>query len=323
MCIFNKKQVRNVLKVLILTFFIPFLGKAQLLKKFEIIQADSTFTIDSTGWSPKLFFGGISGLETLPDKRFLLVSDREFSSANREVQDSWMFILDSANHISSAQRFYGVQNVEAVRIKGDKLWFSFENEESTGVGYVDSTQKVSIEAEHSMITSPYTMLNRGIEGLSVANDLWYSFEAGLDSTVFVKWPDLDKSKAQVFNYPLDKRSCLSTNQQPGSSLGNGVSEIIEVPETRDKLVVMERCFNGKYAFIKLFETSLKWNTLVKQEIFDWSPDTVFNGNGLKPDNMEGMSWGETKNGKRVLYIISDDNHNPKHQRTILLTLREL
>ena len=299
---------------------------AQTLRPFEIIKADSTFTIDSTHWQyypENLTFGGISGLERLPDGSFLLISDRQTPSAEPEHQDSWMFVLDSTNRVTATMPFFGVQNGEALRWDNETLWYSYENDESTGIGYINSSGNPTVVAEHSMITSPFTALNRGIESLSVQEDLWYGFEAGLDSTVFIKWPDRVKANQEIYTYPLDKNSCLNSAQMAGSSLGNGVSEILYIPRERNKLLVLERCFNGKYAFIKLFEAEVSGKTFTKTELFDWSPASTFQNKPIKPDNIEGMVWGDEVDGKKTLYLISDDNHNPKYQRTILLKLREL
>lgn len=311
----------------LLLFGLTFSGNAQDLNTFEIIKADSTFTIDSTEWKkyPKdLVFGGISGIERLLDGDLILVSDRQSPSLKPEFQDSWMFILDSTGLVKNTFKFYGTKNVEALRWDDETktLWYSFENDESTGVGYIDSSGKPSTAVEHSMITSPFATLNRGIESLSIAEDLWYGFEAGLDSTVFIKWPGREKKEAEVYVYPLDKKSCLSANQQAGSSLGNGVSEILNIPGVRNKLLVLERCFNGKYAFIKLYEAKVSGRTFLKRELFDWNPTTLFQGKPMKPDNIEGMVWGEDIDGRKTVLLISDDNHNPKYQRTILLKLRE-
>lgn len=302
-------------------------GYGQSLKGFEIIKADSVFVIDSTHWRSfpaNLRFGGISGLEMAGSGEFLLVSDRQTPSPDPENQDSWLYRMDTLGNIHSTFRFFGVRNAEALRldIPHQKIWYSFENDETTGIGYIDSTGIPVTAAEYSMITSPFTTLNRGIESLALADDLWYGFEAGPDSTVLVRWPDREKEKAEVYTYPLDKNSCLSPQQQAGSSLGNGVSEILTVPDEKDKLLVLERCFNGRYSYIKLFELTVSGPSPEKREVFNWDPDTRFNGLPLKPDNMEGMTWGEPVNGKRTLYLISDDNHNPRYQRTLLLKLIE-
>lgn len=309
-----------------ISFLISFTGYSQSLSRFEIIKADSLFVIDSTRWHSfpsNLRFGGISGLEMAAPGELLLVSDRQTPSPDPEHQDSWLYRMDTLGNIHSTFRFFGVKNAEALRWDGQKIWYSFENDEATGIGYIDSTHSPVTVAEHSMITSPFTSLNRGIEGLAIADDLWYSFEAGPDSTVWFRWPGREKGKAEIYTYPLDKSTCLSPGQPPGISLGNGISEILSIPGEKDKLLVLERCFNGRNNYIKLFEAEVSGKVLKKRELFSWDPDTRFNDLPLRPDNMEGMTWGEPVNGKRTLYLISDDNHNPRYQRTILLKLIEL
>ena len=312
-------------KIAVYLFFLPFAGYGQSITPFEIIKADSVFVIDSTHWHTfpaNLRFGGISGLEMTGTGELLLVSDRQTAGAAPENQDSWLFRMDTLGSVHTTFRFFGVENAEALRFYNGRLWYSFETDESTGIGYIDSTGTPVTVAEHSMITSPFAMLNRGIESLVVSDDLWYGFEAGLDSTVFIRWPGREKEKEEIYTYPLDKSSCLSPGQSPGISLGNGVSDILGIPGERDKLLVLERCFNGRNNYIKLMEAKVSGKTLEKREVFSWDPDTRFNGRPLRPDNMEGMAWGQPVNGKRTLYLISDDNHNPRYQRTLLLKLME-
>ena len=299
-------------------------GYGQSVTGFEIMKADSLFVIDSTQWRsfpPNLRFGGISGLEMAGPGQLLLVSDRQAPGTDPENQYSWLFCIDTGGNVHGTFRFFGVKNVEALRLYDQKIWYSFENDEATGIGYIDSTGTPVTAAEYSIITSPFTTLNRGIESLAVADDLWYAFESGPDSTVVFRWPQRDQEKAEIYTYPLDKNSCLNPQQVAGISLGNGIAEILAVPGEKDKLLVLERCFNGRYTYLKLFEAHMTRSTQ-KREIFSWDPDTRFNGRPLKPDNMEGMTWGEPLNGKRTLYLVSDDNHNPRYQRTLLLQLIE-
>lgn len=314
------------MKYTVFFFFMTLLtGHAQSVTGFHIIKADSVFVLDSARWQAfpaNLQFGGISGLEMTRPGELLMVSDRQNGSFEPENQDSWLYRMDSLGHIFSATRFSGVQNAEALRVDQGLIWYSFETDESTGIGYVDPSGSPVTVAEYSMITSPFTTLNRGIESLALAEDLWYSFEAGPDSTVVVRWPLREKEKEEIYTYPLDKSSCLSLQQPAGSSLGNGISEILAIPGQKDKLLTLERCFNGRYSYIKLFEVRVSGRSFEKTEIFSWDPDTRFNGRPLRPDNIEGMTWGEPVNGKRTLYLISDDNHNPRHQRTLLVKLTE-
>lgn len=302
-------------------------GYGQSITGFEIIKADSVFVIDSTHWRSfpaNLRFGGISGLEMAGPADFLLVSDRQTPSSAPANQDSWLYRMDTLGNIYSTFRFFGVRNAEALRLdtSAQRIWYSFENEETTGIGFIDTTGNPLTMEEYSMITSPFTAPNRGIESLALSEDLWYGFEAGPDSTLLVRWPEKQKAKAEIYTYPLDRGSCLSPQQTIGPSLGNGISDILPLPGEKDKLLVLERCFDGRYAHIKLFELQFSGKYPKKREVFHWDPNTHFRGLALKPDNMEGMTWGEPVNGKRVLYLISDDNHNPRYQRTLLLKLIE-
>lgn len=297
----------------------------QSVSRFEIIKADSVFVIDSSYWHTfpaNLRFGGISGLEMTGKGELLLVSDRQTPDLAPENQYSWLFRMDTLGHIHTTLRFFGVKNAEALRLDGERLWYSFETDESTGIGYIDSAGRPVNLADHSMITSPFATLNRGIESLTLAEDLWYCFEAGPDSTVLIRWPGRDQEKAEMYSYPLDKNACLSPQQVSGAALGNGISEILAFPGEKDKLLVLERCFNGRYNYIRLFEVKVSGRFPEKREVFSWDPDTRFRGLPLKPDNIEGMTWGEPVNGKRTLYLVSDDNHNPRYQRTLLLKLME-
>ncbi len=316
---------KNISIKFLFAFTISLTGYGQSISGFEIVKADSVFVIDSTHWRSfpaNLRFGGISGLEMTGVGELFLVSDRQTPSPDPENQDSWLYRMDTLGNIDNTFRFFGVRNAEALRLDGQRIWYSFENDETTGIGYIDSAGTPVTAAEYSMITSPFTTLNRGIESLALAEDLWYGFEAGPDSTVLVRWPGREKAKAETYTYPLDKSSCLSPQQPAGSSLGNGISEILAIPDKKDKLLVLERCFNGRYSYIKLFELKVSGRSPEKREVFSWDPDTRFNGLPLKPDNMEGMTWGQPINGKRTLYLISDDNHNPRYQRTVLLKLME-
>lgn len=318
----------NPLRPVILSIFIVFthFSFGQSLGKFEMIKADTLFTIDSTDWKyypQNLVFGGISALERLDNGRLFLVSDRQAPGHLPENQYSWAFILNpETNQVEFTFRFFGVKNVESVRFHDNTIWYSYEDDDYTGIGLIDSVGNPVTLTQHSMTQSPFTMHNRGVEGLSVSQDLWYAFEAGADSTVFIKWTDLAKEKEEIYVYPLDLKSCIQPDQKNDGNLGNGVSEILQIPGQRNQLLVMERCFDGKYAYIKLFEASVTGHTFSKKEVFSWNPETKLNGKPIKPDNMEGMIWGDNQNGKKMLYLIADDNQNPKRQRTILVRLLE-
>ncbi|MFS0490183.1 esterase-like activity of phytase family protein [Leadbetterella byssophila] len=305
------------MRKIILFVLLSLSAKAQ--DHWYISKVDSVFAMDSTTWKP-VIFGGISGIEKWNDSTYLLVSDRQAPSPAEDKQYSYLYTLNHQNKIQLVQKFYDIKNLEAIRYQSSdkKFWFSFENDESTGIGTVDEQGKVSILKEYSMITSPYTSLNRGIEGLTIQNDLWYSFEAGLDSTMIIRWKDQNPEKEILYKYPLDRNACLSPNQSPGSSLGNGISEILYIPGEEEKLLVLERCFNGRMSPIQIYEADFSGEKVEKKRIFNWDKTTTFEGKPLKPDNMEGMTWKEER---RSLLLISDDNHNTRVQRTLVVEIR--
>lgn len=303
-------------------------AKAQSIQRLSFVKADSLFTIDSTHWSSypgNLFFGGISGLEMPGENSLMFVSDRQAPNKVSENQYSWIFLSDTLGNISTSYRFYGVKNVEAIRLDSlkKKIWYSFENEESTGVGFVDSSETPKTIVEFRMANNPFTSDNRGIESIGLAsNGLWYVFESGKDSVNFTFLRDFDKDQQNNYSYPFDARSCLLPNQELDGSIGNGITDILVYPNDESRLLVMERCFNGKQAFIKLFETKHNGQFFSKKEVFNWDSTTTFHDKLIKPDNMEGMTWGSKVGDKRTVYIISDDNQSPKRQRTIMLKLIE-
>jgi CRISPR/Cas system CMR-associated protein Cmr1 (group 7 of RAMP superfamily) len=185
-----------------------------------------------------------------------------------------------------------------------------------------------------MTNNSLTSDNRGIESLCFddLNRLWFTFESSLSGTIsFFQTPfdgtknSYDFSKRKLFHYPFESKSCLKTDQIINGSLGNGITEILSYDT--NKLLVMERCFDGFFVYMKLFVATIpvEGNLLSKQQIFDFSLKNEFLGenHALKPDNMEGMCWGRDDDGHRILHVISDDNFNPKRQRTLLLKLREI
>lgn len=298
---------------LLCLFSFPLLAQQQ----WEITKVDSVFVMDSTSWKPAVF-GGISAIEPIGKGNYLLVSDRQAPSSDPEQQFSWAYRYKDGK-ISIEKPFYGIKNVESVRWHrpSAQYWFSYENDEETGIGYIDSHKKVHTVRQYSMLTSPHTSLNRGIEGLVAGSELWYAFEAGLDSTLIVRWKDFNPKKEHRYTYPLDRKACLSPGIPPGSRLGNGISEILHVPNEPEKLLVLERCFDGKTSPIYLYEVDFSSLPLKKNLVFTWTSSTVFEGKGIRPDNVEGMSWGEDK---ETLLLVVDDNHNPRFQRTLVLTL---
>ncbi|HLO45074.1 MAG TPA: esterase-like activity of phytase family protein [Leadbetterella sp.] len=334
--LFLNSKTNFICKTLILWLFTALATFAQTPKTFELIKVDSSFTLSSEVVSTlpaEVKFGGISGIEFYNNSLFG-VSDRAFNSKTN--QNSYIFEIDSLSQVSSSFRFFGVDNAESIRfdISTKKMFYAFEREDSTGVGFINEQIVPTNLVAFSMTNDSLTSENRGIESLCFdeKHNLWFAFESSSSGTISFFQSSFDSiknsydlSKRKVFHYPFESKSCLKVDQIINGSLGNGITEIL--PYAADKLLVMERCFDGSFVTMKLFLASIpiEGNLLSKEQVFDFSTKNEFLGqnHALKPDNMEGMCWGKDEDGHRILYVISDDNFSPKRQRTLLLKLREI
>ena len=309
--------------------------KAQTLQKFNFEKVDSVFTLPSdllTAYSPEVKFGGISGLEFF-DGRFYMISDRAFKS--KENQNSYLFIAENDTNVTGALKFFGVNNAESIRIDkvSNKMYYAFEREDSTGIGFINESNVPTNLASFSMTNDTLTSENRGIESLCFDENrnLWFAFESSLTGSIpFFSCPfnlennAYDFNKKQVFQYPFDARICLTEKQNLNGNLGNGITEILAYGT--HSLLVMERCFDNAFVTMRLFKADIptEGDVISKEKVFEFTVQNEYLGknHALKPDNMEGMTWGNNQNGNRVLYVVSDDNFNPKKQRTLLLKLIE-
>ncbi|MCP9756646.1 esterase-like activity of phytase family protein [Lacihabitans sp. CCS-44] len=309
---------------------------AQTTKNFEFIKVDSSFSsLDGvfSALPPDVKFGGISGIEFYNNALYL-VSDRAFKTDTTE--NSYIFKMDSIGQISTAFKFFGVKNVESIRFDNlsQKMFFAFEREDSTGVGFINENNIPINLATFSMKTDSLTTENRGIESLCFdeKHNLWFAFESSLGPSIsFFQFPydatknSYDYNKKKVFQYPFDARICIKPDQKLSGNVGNGITEIL--PFDDNKLLVMERCFDDRFITMRLFVASIpsEGNIISKQQVFEFTIKNELLGQNrpLRPDNFEGMTWGKEENNQRILYIISDDNFNPKRQRTLLLTLGKI
>ena len=303
---------------------------------FEFIGVDSVFLLPGnikTGIPDEVQFGGISGLEYFANG-FYLISDRSFKTDPSE--NSYLFKMDTMGIISGAFKFFNVKNAESIRFDtlSRKIFYAFERDDSTGVGYLNENNQPNQLLSFSMNNSELTADNRGIESLCFDGkyNLWFAFESSLNGMVpFFKLPfdysknNYNSDQKSNFLYPFDPKSCLNPDNTANANLGNGISEIL--PLDNDRLLVLERCFDGKQNTIKLFSATLPdpGNVFIKNELFDFSVNNQFlyGQKSLKPDNMEGMTWGENEADEKILYLVSDDNFNTGRQRTLILKLKFL
>jgi hypothetical protein len=325
----------NKCLVLVLFFCSDFV-KAQINPAFSFVKVDSNFTLPAgllSAFPPGVKFGGISGLEYFEGSLYM-VSDRAFKST--ENQNAYLFKAENETNISGAFKFFGVDNAESIRIErySQKMYYAFEREDSTGVGYISDNDTPSNLAVFSMTDDTLTSENRGIESLCFDENrnLWFAFESSLSGfipffscLINLENNTYDFNKKQVFQYPFDARTCLSETQNLNGNLGNGVTEIL--PYGTHALLVMERCFDNAFATMRLYKANIpaEGNKMTKEILYEFTIKNELLGknHALKPDNMEGMTWAEKEDGHSVLYVISDDNFNPKKQRTLLLKLKQM
>jgi len=326
------------MKTVLLLFFIviPFHVFSQPEKmelassrlSFTLMEKDTLFGCTALGVViPKIkkLFGGISAIECLGENKLMLVSDQY----KQDNDKSYFFITDMNGNILSADPFYGEKNIESVRLNPffNTYYYSFEKDNSTGVGFITDKKPVNVFTEK--LPSP----NRGIEGLTFTKDsaLWIAFESGNKTncdtngtTTFYKIP-YDKNSGKYdytlrvsYQYPFNRCSCLDKGKAFNGNLGNGVSEILALPDDTGKLLILERCYNGsKPNSVKLYKAQIPATPNQRMEktlVYDLDKAN------LEPDNMEGMCWVTLSNGKPALFLISDDNFNHSRQKTLLIKL---
>lgn len=284
--------------------------------------------------SVKSKFGGISGIDVLPHSGdhplFLLASDH-----HPDAQASCFFFMDTSLCLRNGITPKGLDQVEAVRYDAltTRLWYSYEKDNATGIGYLrkeNGYYQMCVVLDEP-IPGAHTAPNRGIEAICFGPDrsLWAAFESGTSEEAqyqrlaFYKIPfneqlrDYDTSRKLVFSYPFDRRSGLTPAQPFGASLGNGVTDILCLPDS--SLLVLERCYNGVQALVRLYQA---WpdegsRTMRKQLVYDFRKDTGIPG--FQPDNLEAMCFSES-HGALYLYLLSDDNFSSR-QCTQLVRLK--
>ena len=285
-------------------------------------------------------FGGISAIDLIPvnlmdgvqneqapgNRSLFLVSDRSNNAGG-----SNSFRMTAGSEICCPGHFFGLTDIECIRYHKTlkKIFFSFEGDNETGIGYINSSNKANIIFQAS-IPRP----NRGIEGLTFtdSNTLWFAYESGLNTPGYTipfyqvlfdrKSKDgYEPDKKVVYEYPFDRCYCLDQGDcsKFDANWGNGVSEILSIPGEENCFLVLERCFDkGKLkgsSRLYLAMVRLQSRLLEKELLYD------FNAAGQVADNLEGMAWGDDENGHHILYIVSDNNFNTGRQINQLIKLR--
>ena len=308
-------MITRLFALTILTCFSGYLHVAAQNNLSFRLEKNITIPHDSNATKANRF-GGISAIEYFNNDSLLVVSDHDGDGY------SYMFTMDAWGRKRTASRFYNVKGVESIRYNRTmkKLFYSFENNKSTGVGYIDKGKAVELFSEP--IPSANASNNRGAEGIAIASDnsLWVSFEAGgstlcqNDSIPFYRYKPhngkYDNNHRTTYQYPFNRCSC--SHGVFNGIMGNGVSEILAFKDNPDKLLVLERCFNGFQIHVLLYMVTLPKNgkLLEKELVFNFNSNAKFDSanKNYTPDNLEGMCWGAVENGKRTLYLVSDNNY---------------
>ncbi|MFT4032821.1 MAG: esterase-like activity of phytase family protein [Siphonobacter sp.] len=292
----------NKLYFLLIFLCFSFISQAQqfhleLLKAYNL--SDSTILKDDP------YFGGISGIEYVPQRnKWYLVTDGKDS-----IRQSYLYEFDG-NHffnLNNYRRFKldSVLSAESLRYRKTDSSFYY----CTELGKNDAFGQFKVARPDSSTQSiaRYERFkdNKGYEALAIQSDslLWSISECPPppDSLYsHIRAYDLIKQDTVALAlYPLDQKICGYDD--------NGVSEVLITPD--QQLFFMERCWGGPQQegyTIRFYKSAIptaskgQISIIAKQPVrFDWGM--------LKPDNMEGMTWGPVVNGAQTLILISDDN----------------
>jgi hypothetical protein len=304
-------------------------------------------------------FGGISSLEfvdrkallsvfkpipeaiTHPDRtggdRILLLTADRNKMYNALYPNCFAFSLGAGNQLQDAFNYpVKLSGIECIRYNKvyKKFFFSFENDVSTGVGYLQADGAEVIFSESIGVS--YTSDNRGIEGITFTEDnrLWLAFESGkgieckTENTAFLRMqlqPEhgLKPKVIDTFYYELNRCSCMNSDPDAPCKVfdgicGNGISEILAVNNSPDSLLVVERCWNKQHASVILYLATVTRGSkqLQKRAVYD------FKNLGKEQLNIEGMAWGAPENGSQMLYLINDNNYEISKQENVLIVLRQ-
>ncbi len=282
---------------------------------------------------------GVSGIEYVPAKKqWHLATDR----GSYFIFDSIKTIRDFAKWDKVAMPKYTNYWFESIRFDQANGRFLYavendfvpiwENRDTTSyVSYFDSYPPELNNMKYLVAPIPLPADNKGIESMAVTGggNVWVAPEAGWagetevgqDTIHFLKFIKTDSSYQQPvpFSYVIDRSGCPNSDIEKRG----GISEILSVNE--NQLLVLERCFdNGDGGTnkikAKLWQVTVNGSHLKK----DTEPAFDFNkGLSFQPDNLEGMAWWPSDNGKRKLLVVTDDNPGLKNkQRTQLILLEE-
>lgn len=254
------------------------------------------------------FFGGISGID-YAGGRWYLISDGKDPD-----RSAWLFSFDSTFQTQTYRRWqlHGVRSAEAIRYRAGDQAFYLSTEEGSGEAHGQVIRWTKDSTAVPIGSYSGFPNNRGYEGLAFDPDslLWGASE----------WPEQAESPyCRIFAYDLRKKDTVVTAFYPidRNQCGypdNGISDILLTPEK--ELIVMERCWSGEknksHFTIQFYVVSALPGPVAGESrtahILAKLPLHV-RWDSLRPDNLEGMTWGPVVDGYRTLVLVSDNNFN--------------
>ncbi|MEM9616485.1 MAG: esterase-like activity of phytase family protein [Pseudomonadota bacterium] len=279
---------------------------------------DESFAVDTLVFRGGLYlaskeesFGGYSGVTVSPDgESFLAVSDRShWLAANLNygpngrligAENARMMDVASAN---GRPLTGNAADAEAVFTKGADLFVGFERKNR--IDTYRSDEEGTIVFQRNLVTFDDANIpfNKGIEAIAPLDEerlIAFTERAASPNGGVKAWIiSLNGDTAELSYKPADAFSPTDAALLPGGDI-----------------LVLER------AYSRLLGPRARLARIRANDVF---PGAVLQGNELarlRPplviDNMEGLSLRQNDDGDALLYIISDDNQNPRRQKTILL-----
>lgn len=246
-------------------------------------------------------------------------------------KDSSLAFIDTNTKVAAVGNLGSLRDIESIRYHPglNRIYYSWETDMESGVGYFkpDDSKKRNFPliTFNARKNNPLITKNRGVEGIAITDDhkLWMAFESGGSTQCettqlpFYRFSfnndkqEYDTSGKEIFLYPLDRCQYYDDNDKMDENLGNGVSEILKIEGYPNRLLVLERSFNGKkgHSLLYIARIDPSSNLLYKYPVYEFKPPS---------DNLEGMAWGKDSDGNPVLYIVSDNNFSPRQVNRILI-----
>jgi hypothetical protein len=265
-------------------------------------------------------FGGISGIENLGAKNWVLVSDRGyyFNCNNCSTISDFQLKIKQKEGKNTEHWFESVRYDAPTKTYFYSSEYEEDNISHTGVyrsmGSIDPHYEPN-GAGSILHLETLPSPNKGVEAIALtpSGKLWVAPEAGWEGEIgmtenYVKFyrygEPLQNNEKVEFKYPIRR---FPEGSYPEDRPG-GIAEILAIDETH--LLVLERCY---VACPQDHVTAFLRNVTVDEEnrALIIGPNDAFDLNSIPGlCNVEGMAWGDEN--KSTLYIIADDGFGSFH-----------